>query len=71
MPLLEVQGLTRRFGGPTGVDSLSFAVEAGEIRGQIWFADDAYVFETGAVVLEGQATRLHENDHVRRADLGG
>ncbi len=35
MPLLEVQGLTRRFGGLTAVDDLSFAVEAGEIRGLI------------------------------------
>ncbi|MDH3472945.1 MAG: ABC transporter ATP-binding protein [Rhodospirillales bacterium] len=34
-------------------------------------ADYAYVLETGAVVLEGQAGELHENDHVRRAYLGG
>ena len=31
----------------------------------------AYVLETGAVVLEGPAADLHENDHVRRAYLGG
>ena len=34
-------------------------------------ADYAYVLETGSVVLEGQANLLHENDHVRRAYLGG
>ena len=31
----------------------------------------AYVLETGAVALEGPATNLHENAHVRRAYLGG
>ncbi len=34
-------------------------------------ADYAYVLETGSVVLEGLAKELHENDHVRRAYLGG
>ena len=34
-------------------------------------ADYAYVLETGAVALEGAASELHENDHVRRAYLGG
>ena len=34
-------------------------------------ADYAYVLETGAVALEGVAAELHENDHVRRAYLGG
>ncbi|MBC6405648.1 MAG: ABC transporter ATP-binding protein [Rhodospirillales bacterium] len=34
-------------------------------------ADRAYVLETGSVVLEGAAHELHENDHVRRAYLGG
>jgi branched-chain amino acid transport system ATP-binding protein len=34
-------------------------------------ADYAYVLETGAIALEGDATELHENDHVRRAYLGG
>ena len=34
-------------------------------------ADYAYVLETGAVALEGTAAELHENDHVRRAYLGG
>ena len=34
-PILEVENLTRRFGGLTAVDGLSFAVEAGEIRGLI------------------------------------
>ena len=34
-------------------------------------ADYAYVLETGTVALEGPAHDLHENDHVRRAYLGG
>ena len=33
--ILEVDGLTRRFGGLTAVDNLSFSVAAGEIRGLI------------------------------------
>ncbi len=35
MPILEVQSLSRRFGGLTAVNNLSFAVEEGEIRGLI------------------------------------
>jgi branched-chain amino acid transport system ATP-binding protein len=31
----------------------------------------AYVLETGTVALEGEAGALHENDHVKRAYLGG
>ncbi len=34
-------------------------------------ADHAYVLETGHMALEGPAAELHENDHVRRAYLGG
>ena len=34
-PILRVEGLTRRFGGLTAVDNLSFTVGAGEIRGLI------------------------------------
>ena len=34
-------------------------------------ADHAYVLETGRLALEGPASELHENDHVRRAYLGG
>ena len=34
-------------------------------------ANYAYVLETGSIALEGPATDLHENDHVRRAYLGG
>ena len=34
-------------------------------------ASYAYVLETGTVALEGPASDLHENDHVRRAYLGG
>jgi branched-chain amino acid transport system ATP-binding protein len=35
MPLLEVQNLSKQFGGLVAVNNLSFAVEAGEIRGLI------------------------------------
>ena len=34
-------------------------------------ADYAYVLETGSIAIEGGAAELHENDHVRRAYLGG
>ena len=34
-------------------------------------ADRAYVMETGRIVLEGRSRDLLENDHVRRAYLGG
>ena len=34
-------------------------------------ADRAYVMETGRIVLEGRARDLLEDDHVRRAYLGG
>ncbi|MGI9419524.1 MAG: ABC transporter ATP-binding protein [Geminicoccaceae bacterium] len=33
--ILEIEGLTRRFGGLTAVDGLSFSVDEGEIRGLI------------------------------------
>ena len=35
MPILEVQALTRRFGGLVAVNDVSLSVEAGEIRGLI------------------------------------
>ena len=34
-------------------------------------AQFAYVLETGTVALEGPAHELHDNDHVKRAYLGG
>ncbi len=34
-------------------------------------ADYAYVLETGTLALEGPADDLHENEHVRKAYLGG
>jgi branched-chain amino acid transport system ATP-binding protein len=34
-------------------------------------ADRAYVMETGRIVLEGAARDLLDDDHVRRAYLGG
>ena len=34
-------------------------------------ADYAYVLETGALALEGPAGDLHENEHVKKAYLGG
>ncbi|NIR29819.1 MAG: ABC transporter ATP-binding protein [Gammaproteobacteria bacterium] len=35
MPLLEIENLTKRFGGLTAVDELTFTVEAGSIHGLI------------------------------------
>jgi branched-chain amino acid transport system ATP-binding protein len=35
MPILDVERLTRRFGGLTAVDALTFSVEDGEVRGLI------------------------------------
>src|SRR6476620_6777916 len=35
MPILEVQNLTRRFGGLVAVNDVSLSVDAGEIRGLI------------------------------------
>ena len=34
-------------------------------------ASYAYVFETGRITLEGAASELRADDHVRRAYLGG
>ncbi|GAB5469930.1 MAG: ABC transporter ATP-binding protein [Rhodospirillales bacterium] len=34
-------------------------------------ANQAYVLETGRMVLSGAAADLHEDDHIRRAYLGG
>ena len=34
-------------------------------------ADRGYVMETGQIALEGKAGNLIENDHVKRAYLGG
>ncbi len=34
-------------------------------------AEYAYVLETGEIALQGEASELHEDDHVRRAYLGG
>jgi branched-chain amino acid transport system ATP-binding protein len=31
----------------------------------------AYVLETGRIALQGAAHELHDNEHVRRAYLGG
>lgn len=35
MAILQIQGVTKRFGGLTALDNVSFAVEPGEIRGLI------------------------------------
>jgi len=35
MALLEIQGVTKQFGGLTALDNVSFSVESGEIRGLI------------------------------------
>ena len=35
MALLEVKGITKRFGGLVAIDNVSYSVEEGEIRGLI------------------------------------
>ena len=35
MPILEIQGLSKNFGGVAALKDLSFAIEAGEIVGLI------------------------------------
>lgn len=65
MPVLEVKNVTKRFGGLTALNDVSFAVEEGEIRGLIgpngagkstMFKNIAgfYAPTTGSVIYRGQ-----------------
>ena len=65
MTLLEVNGVTKRFGGLVALDNVSFTVESGEIRGLIgpngagkstMFKNIAgfYRPEQGQIVYQGQ-----------------
>ena len=40
-------------------------------RVAIKLADKGYVLETGAIVLEGMSKEIANNEHVKRAYLGG
>jgi branched-chain amino acid transport system ATP-binding protein len=64
--LLQVEGLTRRFGGLIAVDALSFSVEAGEVVGLLGpngsgkttvlnLLSGALRADAGSVVLKGRA----------------
>ncbi len=65
LTILETRELTRRFGGLTAVDALSFTVEAGEIRGLIGpngagktttfnVISGFYAPSSGAVIYQGR-----------------
>jgi branched-chain amino acid transport system ATP-binding protein len=78
--LLEVRGLTRRFGGLTAVSDVSFAIERGEIFGIIgpngagkttlfnviagWFRPSA-----GTVTFDGHDISGHSSDEVGRRGI--
>jgi branched-chain amino acid transport system ATP-binding protein len=78
MPLIEVQGLTKRFGGLVAVDQVAFAVEAGQIFTIIGpnGAGKSTLFKlitgflkpsSGRVIFEGQdVTRLAAHTIARR-----
>src|SRR3954447_1126421 len=66
MPLLELQNVTRRFGGVVALDDVSFAVEEGEIAGLIGpngagkttafnVITRVYKPESGDVLLDGKS----------------
>ncbi len=59
-PLLELEGLTRRFGGLTAVDRCSFAIEAGRITGMIGpnGAGKTTIFSMVAGALRPSAGRI-------------
>ncbi len=79
-PALEVRGLTRRFGGLTAVNNVSFSVQSGEIIGLIGpnGAGKSTLFEvisgnmppsSGEISLFGQDITTMRPHHRRRAGL--
>ena len=74
-PLLEVRGLSLRFGGILALDQVSFTVEAGEIVGQLMRARDAIgewpAPEQGRmisnIVLMGMGEPLYNYENVAKA----
>ena len=79
-PILQVEGLTRRFGGLTAVDELSFAVEAGEIRGLIGpngagktttfnVISGFYAPSAGRVIYDGQDISGLKTSHIAKLGL--
>jgi branched-chain amino acid transport system ATP-binding protein len=78
--VLEVQGLTRRFGGLTAVSEVSFQVEQGEIFGVIGpnGAGKTTLFNViaghfgptaGTVVFEGDDISGHSSDEIARRGI--
>jgi branched-chain amino acid transport system ATP-binding protein len=69
MPLLEVEGLTRRFGGLIAVNDVSLAVEPGEIRGLIGpnGAGKTTLFNlvSGTIAPSGGVVRFDQRDITR------
>ncbi len=79
-PLLEVKGLTKRFGGLTAVDSVSFEVQKGEIFGIIGpngagkttlfnVIAGHYKPSAGAVTFEGRDISGRPSDAVARLGI--
>jgi branched-chain amino acid transport system ATP-binding protein len=78
--LLQVEGLTRRFGGLLAVDSLSFEVGAGEVVGLLGpngsgkttvlnLLSGALKADTGRVALKGQAIAGKAAHHIARLGI--
>ncbi|MEY2418409.1 MAG: hypothetical protein QOG90_1089 [Actinomycetota bacterium] len=79
-PILEVAGLTVRFGGITAVDEVDFDLKQGEILGiigpngagktTVFDAISGFVQSTGRVVLDGQEISGKTPEKRARARLG-
>jgi branched-chain amino acid transport system ATP-binding protein len=79
--LLEVRGLTRRFGGVVAVDRVSLAVETGQIAGLIGpngagkttffnLVTGLYASDSGEIVLEGESIRGLPPHRIARRGVG-
>ena len=79
-PLIELRDVTKRFGGLTAVDSLSFAVDQGEILGIIGpngagkttvfnLITGVYVLDEGAIVFDGESLGGLKPNHIVRAGI--
>ncbi len=80
MPLLEAEGVTKRFGGLSAVRALDFSVEAGAIvsvigpngAGKTTFFNCIagwYTPEEGRIVFDGTATRGLRRDQIARLGI--
>lgn len=79
VPLLDIEGVTVRFGGIVALDGVSFSVEAGQIAGLIGpngagkttlfnCLSRLYTFESGSIRFEGRS--LTDVPRHQIADLG-